>query len=526
MIRLGPLGLFGLIGASALVAAAADGFGQGLDGPAPYGLLRSGFDDLAPPDARRFERPQRLARAGRGARRPLYGVPPGFGAGKTGFVSTKARAQEAPPPGARPRDLAETLLPPEARAATGRPAGPRPGAAVEPARAEPLQPLRRERPIEEDSFAPTGFPVGGFVARPAVEIGGGYDSNPARTAGGRGSWFSTVAPELQMRSNWSRHELSANLRGSYVAYESAPAANRPTFDGRVNGRIDLTGRTRADLEARYLVATNNPGSPDLPAGLARLPLYTTVGATAGLSHGFNRLEVVVRGSVDRIGYEHAVLSDGSTVDNRDRDYDQYGALARASYELAPGVKPFAEASFDTRVHALRVDRFGQRRDSDGLTGRLGTTFEVSRKLTGEISVGYLTRTYKDPALPDLTGLIADGSLVWSATGLTTVKLTAASTADESTLAGVSGVLRRDGGVQVDHAFRRWLIGTARLGYGVDLYRGSPREDRRYLAALGLTYKMTRSVQVKGEVRREWLRSNVAGSDYEASIATLGVRLQR
>src|SRR6185312_10916785 len=117
-----------------------------------------------------------------------------------------------------------------------------------------------------------------------------------------------------------------------------------------------------------------------------------------------------------------------------------------------------------------------------------------RTITGELAIGYLTRTYRDPTLPDLQGLTVDGSLVWQATGLTTVKLSAASRGDESTLPGVAGVLRRDFGIQVDHALRRWLIASLRFGYGNDDYQGTVipnRNDDRYLASFALTYKLSR-----------------------------------
>ena len=74
------------------------------------------------------------------------------------------------------------------------------------------------------------------------------------------------------------------------------------------------------------------------------------------------------------------------------------------------------------------------------------------------------RKYEDPNLADLKGFTIDGSLAWQATGLTTATLTASSRAEETILAGVSGAFRRDVGVTVDHAFRRWLIGTVKLGY--------------------------------------------------------------
>ena len=107
-----------------------------------------------------------------------------------------------------------------------------------------------------------------------------------------------------------------------------------------------------------------------------------------------------------------------------------------------------------------------------------------------------------------------------------MNLSGGSTVGELTQPGVSGVLYRDVGLQVDHAFRRWLIGTVKLGFGLDDYVGMDREDKRFAIGAGLTDKLNRTVQVKGEVRQEWLRSNVTGNDYNATVFLLGVRLQR
>ena len=243
-------------------------------------------------------------------------------------------------------------------------------------------------------------------------------------------------------------------------------------------------------------------------------------------HRFNRFELALKGSVDRTTYEDSHFINGAVASNKGRNYIQYGTRLRASYELSPAMKPFVEAGVDTRLHDLPVDAFGVQRDSDGAAVKVGTTFELSPIFLGEASVGYLVRTYKDPTLPELRTPTIDGSLIWSATPLTTIKLKIATTADESTVPSVSGVLRHDATVQADHAFRRWLVGTAKLGYGIDEYRGSGREDTRYLASLGLVYKLTRSIQVKGELRQKWLRSNIPGNDYTATIALVGLRLQR
>jgi hypothetical protein len=411
-----------------------------------------------------------------------------------------------------------------------------------------IVPVHRRPPRVLDPFAPIGVRSGAFLLFPSVELSGGYDSNPLRLSNGKPSAETlTMTPQLLVRSDWQRHALNADIRGDYIWYSrtfedvsptsGAPSLgttgvprslDRPSFDSRVDGRIDVIGKSHADVEGRFLVGTDNPGSPNVAADLSRLPIYTQTGGSLGYTQNFNRLDVTLKGGIDRIAYQDSRLTDGTTSSNDDRDYQQYSMSLRGSYELTPGVKPFVEVLGDQRRHDLFVDRNGVRRDSDMVTARAGTTFELTRLMTGEVSAGYLTRDYKDPSLRDLSGLVADASLIWVPTALTTVTLTAKSATDESIVADVSGALRRDFAVQVDHAFRQWLIGTFRGGTGFDTYAstGESRQDERFFLSASLVYKMTREMQVRAEVRRDWLKSNIATADFTANAALIGVKWQR
>ena len=93
------------------------------------------------------------------------------------------------------------------------------------------------------------------------------------------------------------------------------------------------------------------------------------------------------GTVDRTVYQDSTLTDGTTSTNDDRNFNQYGGVGRVSYELTPAVKPFVEVEGDSRVHDLQLDRNGYARDSNGGYAKAGTSFEFTRLLTGEISVG-------------------------------------------------------------------------------------------------------------------------------------------
>jgi hypothetical protein len=388
-----------------------------------------------------------------------------------------------------------------------------------------------QRPLpmaESDPYAALGIRAGSFVLLPSLDLSGAYSTNPEHVPGGPPSAYAVAAPELQVRSDWSRHSLTADIAGTYTQYNAdlVPSLNVPFLNSKIDGRIDVTRDTQLNLEARVLINTDNPGSPNLQAALARLPLNFDVGDTIGVTQQFNRLSVSFKDTFDRATYDNSQLTDGTTSSNADRNFDQYAGITRIGYEIDPGMKPFVEVQGDQRIHDEQFDRNGLERDSTGITGKLGTAVDLFGSLTGEMALGYVDRKYQDPTLPNVTGVIADGTLIWQPTGLTTAKLTASSQVYETVLAGASGELSRDVNLEVDHAFRTWLIGSLRGGYGNDDYVGIPLSDNRWFASVGITYKFTREVQMNAQVRQDWQIATESGFSYNATSFLLGLRLQR
>ncbi|MBX9711374.1 MAG: outer membrane beta-barrel protein [Xanthobacteraceae bacterium] len=466
---------------------------------------------------------------------PVYGVPAASGASDSGYDSlNRTRKKPKPYPGApKPKFVGP------GNPAIALPPPPKVTAPVAPALAGTVagQPPRRRLKVDGDPFGNVGFYTGTFLTKTAIELSGGYDTNPGRIDTPKGSAFYVISPELLMTSDWERHSVIVDLRGSFTGYGATfpsdinsvspvpTSIDRPDFTGKVDGRLDVSHDTRINSEARLRVGTDNPGSPNVQVGLAKYPLYATSGGTLGVEQDFSRLQVSLAGTLDHTAYQYSKLTDGTTSSNDDRNFDQYGGIARVSYDLTPGIKPFAEFEADTRVHQLQFDRSGFERDSTGGYLKGGTTFEFSRLLTGDMAIGYGLRNYQDPRLNRLQGLLTSGSLVWTATGLTTVRLNATSSIDETTLPFASGSLSRDYALTVDHAFRRWLIGSLKGGYGTTDYDGE-RQDKRYYVEGDLIYKLSRTFQIKGSVRRDWLDSNVPGASAAGTVVMLGVRIQR
>jgi hypothetical protein len=478
---------------------------------------------------------------------PEYGLPAASGAADSGYDSLNrtrkkpkfypGQAKPKPPPGPGSPVPVDTKLPlrlsiPPSESANKTP--------LPPAMAGTVvgQPPRKRLKLDDDPFGAVGDYAGGFLIKSAVEVSGGYDTNPGRTTVPRALPLWVVAPEFLAVSDWERHALVADLRGSFTGYggslpptidgliSSAPTnIDRPDFNGHIDGRLDVTKDTHLTAEVRLRLATDNPGSPNIQAGLAKYPIYTTLGGTFGIDQSFNRLQVSAGGTVDRTVYQNSLLTDGTTSTNDDRNFNQFGGVGRVSYDLLPGLKPFVEAEGDSRVHDLPLDRNGYARDSNGGYAKAGTSFEFTRLLSGEISAGFAERSYVDPRLDRLQGLLTAASLTWTATPLTTAKFYSTTSIDETTVPGVSGVLTHLYTVEVDHDFRRWLTGIGKFTYGTLDYQGDGRFDKIYTVEGDLIYKMTRSLWVKGTLRRDILDSNIAGNSTASTVAMLGVRLQ-
>ena len=249
-------------------------------------------------------------------------------------------------------------------------------------------------PVAINNYDATGITVGPFLYKPAVEILGGYDSNPGRRAGGAGSPVVIVAPELSVRSQFARHQLNADIRAAYTEDTAQRALSHPTVDAKVNGRYDLTDTTALSAEGRFV------NDALVTPGFIQQPRVTTYGTTAGVTQKLGAAEVAVKGSFDRIMFSNATLANNQVLNTQDRNYTQPGAQVRVSYALTPHFTPFVDVGFDRRSHDMLVDFNGVRRNSNGIVGRGGVVVNLG-SVSGDASVGYLTRRFDAPGMQNI-----------------------------------------------------------------------------------------------------------------------------
>ena len=393
-------------------------------------------------------------------------------------------------------------------------------------------PIRNAPPtVAGDAFAPTGIRFGELRLLPFVEGSTGFQSNPNQVQTGV-----RASPELRIDagaafdSDLSNNSISGNLRAGYSLFPANSNANRPDVSGIVDGRIDVTRDTKINTEARLVIVTQTPGSPLLAVPgsvfITSRPLITSEGATLGGSQQFGRLNIDLRGTFDRTQYGDATQSDGTIFRYSQDNYNDYGVVARASYELTPGIIPFVETGFDARVRDSDVDLSGFRRDSRGILGRVGSSFEFFGHFTGTFSAGYADRHYDDPRLPNLKGPTVDGALIYAFSPLTTITLRANTTLSETTLAGASGAISRLISLEIAHVLFRHFTVSGIATYQPNQYQGVAVQEAFTQFTLKGAYSFSREVQLIASASQQNLQSSLLGNGFKDSIFLVGMRLQR
>ena len=384
----------------------------------------------------------------------------------------------------------------------------------------------RVRFNEADPYAPDGLRLGNINVLPFVGVSGGYDTNPLATAGrATGSAFVQGEAGISAQSDWSRHSFNADLRGSYTDYTSLSSANRPEASVRIGTRYDVSRDLDVNFDVRGQIASETVSDINLPAGVQQRPSTYSYGAALAGTQRFNRLSVNLRGSVDRNTYDSASLGN-TIVDQTDRDQNVYALRLRVGYELTPGITPFVDGTVDTRQYDRLVDRSGYRRDSNGYTARVGSTFDITRSLTGEIAAGYTTRSFSDGRLSDLTSPVLDASLIWAISPLTALRIRATSDLEDTITAGSSGIFNRRLALDIEHALLRNLsLGLNAEVRQEDTQNSSFSQDT-YTAGVRADYRLSKSLVFRSSYTFQRLSSSFAGGSYSSHLVLFGIRLQR
>ncbi|HZT47777.1 MAG TPA: outer membrane beta-barrel protein [Hyphomicrobiaceae bacterium] len=391
---------------------------------------------------------------------------------------------------------------------------------------EPLADRRIAQLFHLEPSEARGVRIGSFVLFPEAQLGGIATDNIFRDGTRRGDGALEVGASARLVSDWRAHAVELRASGLTSFYGEHPTEDDLSYALEARGRLDLTKRTNIEALVSHQGDKDKRGLLDSPGAAAARGDVATDRLAAALNHRFNRLSLQLRGSLTDIDFAPVASTGGGIISNAERSTTQREVAVRASWALTGTTEIFAEAAANDREFEV-APADGILRSSTGERYRLGVAFgPASNILRGEISAGWGRQLPRDGRLGDIDGLIVDASLAWRASALTTFLLTIRSDFTDTTTSGSAGALSRLAGLEVRHAFRRHLVGTAGIKYTLNPYDGVSIDERDLTAELGLDYYVGRYAVLYARYQHTDFASTAPGSDYSLDIVRAGVRVRQ
>jgi hypothetical protein len=391
---------------------------------------------------------------------------------------------------------------------------------------EPILDRRPSRLARFEPYDPIGIKRGSWIIFPEIEFGMGATSNVRRAPDGAASAVFDVTPTVRAVTNWRVHAIELRATGFASAFPGFATENDKAAALEARGRYDFSRRTNVEALLSTALSQEARSAPNADAAARdRTNILTTRAATA-LNHRFNRLTVQLRGGISDVEYGNDTTVTGDTVDNRTRNYQQRDVGSRATWEFTPTLFAFTDVALNDR-HYAAAPTDGIKRDSSGYRAVAGLSFgNAGRIWRGEIGVGYGAQRPDDGRILTTSGFILDANLAYRASELTSLLFTARTDFNDSTTPGQSGSLVRTAGLELRHAFRRHLIGTAGLRHTLTDYQGVSLRERDTTADLGVEYFLNQRTTLFSRYSHTWYDTTTAGGDYTVDTIRFGVRIRQ
>ncbi|MEZ5871090.1 MAG: outer membrane beta-barrel protein [Nitratireductor sp.] len=377
---------------------------------------------------------------------------------------------------------------------------------------------------EDEPYLPQGFRAGTWSIFTRVEQALGYTTNTTSSAGGNGGLFSQTDATFRAQSDWSRHQ--AGLEATATIRRSGDEDTIPDLSVKGNVRLDLVDGFAATASGGYRYTTEALTSNSLGSTVSERPGVHSLTGSAQVERSGGKLDIALRGSLERTLYNDATLSGGGILSQSDRNNTLYQVSARAAYGSTDALKPFVQAGIGWRVHDEKTDRNGEERDSVIYDLRTGLQVDLGPKLKGEVSVGYLSEDFSDANIDSLSGMSLNAGIDWSPVRETQIRLSAATTFGGSTTAGDNGSINQNVSLEGKRRVRDNLELNAKASIDVARYGTSGGMDVAYTTGAGLEYWISRFLSVTADVEHQQFNSATAGNSWDATSFRLGVAVQR
>lgn len=348
-------------------------------------------------------------------------------------------------------------------------------------------------------YEPLGLSAGGFRVMPRLNVAARYDDNIyARSANVVGDAYLALEPSVVARSDWSRHSLTFRADGAVRRYATITSENSERYHLSVDGRLDLTQGTNLTAGGGHDRQVETRGTLGDPFNGGRPIVFYQDNLRGGAQVEFNRLQLQGTITASHFDYRDAAI-DTSRFDQDYRDHWSELASLRIGYELSPILTTFVRGTRNWMLYGS--DRTGIDRSSRGASVEAGVQFGITQLLSGQVSAGYITQSFRAAVYPDFHGLDYEARLIWNPTTLVTATFSAGRRVADTGLANAGATISSTIEARADYELLRNVIIGLRVQNVRDNYRGIDRRDSRFTERIGIRYALNRLLGVTAFYQR-------------------------
>ena len=262
------------------------------------------------------------------------------------------------------------------------------------------QELQRGQSVFERArpdYDPVGVRAGSYLVLPKVELAQSYNDNVFATEHDKdGDFITIVSPQVEVQSDWSRHQLTFNAEADAGFYWDHTDEDYIDTLLALDGRVDILTETYGFLGVSWQHLHEPRDDPNNDAEGEEPTEYEIYSATVGAFRGLGRVSTRADVNFDRYKYHDVDAQGGGEINEHERDRNEYRLTTQVGYEYLPDTEAFV------RLIPRYIDydelEGGIDRDSRGIAVLVGSDLNFTGKTSGEAFVGYQWTEYDDPSL--------------------------------------------------------------------------------------------------------------------------------
>lgn len=350
--------------------------------------------------------------------------------------------------------------------------------------------LSRLRPLYDQP----GVRLGAYTVNAHLDESIGYDSNITGISHGPSSGFIKTSPSISATSNWSRDRLGFSASVDDYSYFSAPAQNYTNYNVAIGGGYTIG---RHELNVGYSHLRQHELGTDIGTVASTSPVaYDVDDIRTDYTFDAGRFSFVPNVDVRLFQFGNAlVLGQPANQQYRDRTVLSGGVTAR--YELSDqrGILVVLQG-IDS--HYIRPQRGQPSSNSKSVLLLAGLDYQATGLWRYRLLGGVEVRDFQAAQFGTRVAPVAEASVIYTPTGLTTVTGLVRREIEDPQSEGVAGYTYTTVGAVVDHELRRNILLQGRANFQAAQYLQGNGSTTSYTLGAGVNWLLNRRVRLSAD----------------------------